>query len=370
METLPLELIIEIIKFLPLWDVLRLGQVNRFFHTLRWDWFIWANRAYETVGFPTTRFWDTDLIDPSYRYYQVFNILKDPIFSGESLKQAAQTGNVSLVEFILVQNRLYLNPATTVAARCGHRHMVEYLLRAGAEYPEFVIREACSAGQLDVIRDMISRPIPISPHTWDCCLDNASRFGHASVVNYLLALPEVNPFGIREAAHTSVINGHIDVLNELARHCSNETLTQLLSQACRYKQVPMVRYFLDHYSRELFLNEPLREAAVVGDLASVQLLLQSGAPNRDEAITLCAQCDHTELVRVLTHNDPEAQKRAIEAATQAGHQDLVEKLEGRQPWSQAKSLQISDDGDSMLGSPIQQKQRRKHHPHDDATDSM
>lgn len=355
MEILPFELVYNITRFLPIPDILRMGRVNRFFRDLRWNWSMWACLAYDTHKFPLSSFTETDLNDPVQRYRQIAFVLSLRRNPSEFLSTAAITGNVALVKFVLSLDRSYINAATTLAAQSGHRAVVDYLLSAGAEYPEFVIREACAAGQLEIVQDLVTRPITVSTITWNACICCAACYGHEAVASYLLTLSEANLEGIRNASIEASVRGQMSTLRILIPRINPENFNYLLAMACRQRHSHVVRYFLDHFLSNLSLEGPVCEAAAAGDLESVTFLLQAGATNREEAIRLSVSWGHAKLFWSLTQDDLEVRRRFIALATAEGQRKFIREIQELLRYSS------TDSPDNTLDVEITNSPRLQHH---------
>jgi hypothetical protein len=238
-----LELLYAVWRYLPISDCQNLGRVNRFCHSLRWNWTVWAWRTHDEYQFPVTFFQETTLRDPLQRYREIQAILR--IGDGTALKVAATKGNLALVKFMLSQNRRYLNAATTLAAQQGYRDIVEYLIEAGAEYPDYVLREACRAGQLEIVRDL--QTYVVSPEIWNDCLIGAARQGYTEVVRYLYPQEYQNPLGLIEATQEALRSTRetAEIVEILISTFSENQRNDLVRWAQRNQRFPRVRQFLD-----------------------------------------------------------------------------------------------------------------------------
>jgi hypothetical protein len=233
MESLPSELVIEMLRQLTRPELSRMAQVCRRFHHLISSVDLWATKAYYELSFPKKLF---HALVATATPRQIYVTLGDWVGSpNRGFALACDTGNLEVIKYFLAY-RVNVNLGLARAAAHGHLEVVRFLLAS----------QSWRRRQLK----------------WP--LVEAIRHGHHHISSYLLTQ-------------------HIPPLN------------RALMEAARQQDFEMVQYLRSLGATNI--NVALNRAALVGDFSSVKYLIEAGANNLNQAMDMACRGGHLHLVR-------------------------------------------------------------------------
>jgi hypothetical protein len=242
LESLPPELLGQILRSLPVPQIIQICHVSLYLSDFCRDWNLWADLARREFQFPRALFDQTFLKNPGQRYRQIQDYYDYPY---DYLPQAAEQGRLEVVRYLLQRSRQQydadiarvkaqgygpdfvewfvndrrdrLNRALNLAAKAGQRQIVDELFKAGATDVD-ILRYPAYQGNLDWVRHLIK----------------AGATG----------LTELN-WALEMAAQT----GHLDVVQELIKAGANN-LGKALAVAQRFGQQSVIQYLESFHHAE------------------------------------------------------------------------------------------------------------------------
>jgi hypothetical protein len=239
MQSLPVELIQEILLHLSLVDLSRVCQVCSDLSTFSRDWNFWAEKAWREYQFPRDLFKSIPLIHshPRDRYVQVRTyctniypsndtasldqIIRLASITGPSVNgigedeslgdprcqwhidvikyfisqrrihrlnyvlcRASEYGNLELVQYCVSQGAWAFNDAATECARNGHFSVLRWLIDHGATKLDRVLYAASAGGHLEMVQYLILHGATDYEGALQCAQEN----DHNHIISYLLSL--------------------------------------------------------------------------------------------------------------------------------------------------------------------------------------
>ncbi|XP_071086322.1 ankyrin-3-like, partial [Haliotis cracherodii] len=189
------------------------------------------------------------------------------------LHQSCRGGDVETVKIVLAQNKLRINSRAKngwtpvmMAARAGHRELVDFLVKKGADMSlvnngsDNILHQACRGGDIETVKGVLAHKqlgINIRGKNGETPVMMAAMAGHGELVAFL----------VKKGADMSVVN-----------ICSDN----ILHQACRGGDIETVRRVLaqnkvDINSRGKNRETPVMMAAKAGHGELVDFLVKKGA---------------------------------------------------------------------------------------------
>jgi hypothetical protein len=128
-ESLPPELLIQILLQLPLRDIAQASKTSRRLNSTCQDWTYWSLRAQQELDFPPALFRQTLIAHPIQQYRKVQQYHQNP---SQYLSAAVVSGNNDLLQYLLAagaNNATMLVTALDNAAKKGNLKATQLLLR-------------------------------------------------------------------------------------------------------------------------------------------------------------------------------------------------------------------------------------------------
>lgn len=234
--------------------------------------------------------------------------------SATPLTGAASAGHLKIVQYLVEEQGAFINGNSyksplSRAILHRHRHIVDYLLTAGADL--------CRAAEdlIDFsVADILGACSPVlhqtlQPRVLAKLLDLAAARGHPRSVRYLIQLgAHINPKATESPLWLAAKNGHLDTARHLIALGADITLSHgepPLCAAARHGHLETVQYLLAIGANinPSDIESPLCAAARYGHLETVRYLIELGAnvnPSCGES-PLCAAArrGHLKVVRQL-----------------------------------------------------------------------
>ena len=283
MESLPQELLLKILYYLPMSDVLKLKQTCNALRCLPINYFVCWQIYRDNVDWIRLKKWDR----ANHRL---------PRLDISSLKGSD-----------LLDSR-----PLAFTARFGHLQEVRGLLAKGIDPSlgeSLAFRNAATNGYAEIVALLIkdARVDPGSGH--NDAIRWAAYDGHLDVVELLLQCPKVDPSDRHNyALRFSAGNGHLPVVERLLmdhRVDPSDDNNYAIRQAARYGQYDVVKRLLEDQRVDPSAEdcEALRWAAYNGHEAVVRLLLSDPRVNPcsldNDALNSAKQRGHLEIKRLL-----------------------------------------------------------------------
>lgn len=246
----------------------------------------------------------------------------------EALKQAVENGDLAAVKTLIGEgaNPLYQEgDAIRTMAIHGYVDILNYyvqdLVNAGHSaimgYLEEAVITAVIYGQYSVVEYLIGDGhVAISLPSIEDALYRAAEYGHMNIIEYLRSHGSTHLEDVDDGALliTAVDNGHLD----------------------------LVAYLLNYIDVNVQDGLALLQAASIGDLPIVELLVSKGANlslTGEASLIQAAGGGHLEVVVYLVGLGVTSTEAAIVAAANAGHQDVVNYLtDGTLPVDEEEEL--------------------------------
>jgi len=314
-----------------------------------------------------------------------------------ALRKSAAKGHVKVVKYLV---SLGADPkadddfALRASARNGHLKTVKYLVYVGANahsYGDYALRACASTGQLEMVQYLLSLNndtnvmnaalvnaasggmlhivqhltlAGANPNAYDyAALHSAILAGHADVVKFLLALPDVNIHHVSvSAALIFAANAnHVEVTELLLKKGADVHIRDdiLLRDASARGQVGLVKLLLS-YKAGVHVHDdvPLRVSAVKGHLQVVKLLLSHGAnihARCDAALRASAGIGHLKMVEYLLSQGADVDAvhcQALWLSADAGHDDVVQLLQAHINRTAATSKSTNSPSGGLCNSTL------------------
>jgi hypothetical protein len=247
MQSLPIEMLTQILLDLSTPEILRLCQVSTQFNAICHSPEFWADKAFRDFNYPQDQFLHDFLGSPLRRYRWVQKLAQNP---NESLIGASIRGSSYDVNYLLAQGATNLNQALEVAAARGHPHIVGILLDHGATHVNQAVKQASRNNHGDVLEYLYNwgldsgHPIDLNTALWE-----ATRKGFAPLVEDLIDLGATDFDRALVAAAGRPDSQLLQIL--LAAGASPDGINRALFHAASHGNMVTTRYLLEHGATDL-----------------------------------------------------------------------------------------------------------------------
>lgn len=384
LESLPSELIIQVLQNLPAKDIISICRSSRHLNAFCQDWGLWTQEAFRDFGFPRELFRRTTLQLPVQRYQQVQAYHDNPdqflipaVRSGNTrllqylvdagaenldiilraLELAAAKGDVQATRLLLQALRLpqrdengeyndeeleqfsermqkygvftedfedLLDEPVRLAARNNHLLVIQELLRAGTHDLSQSLFEAALRNYSNILPLLLQAARRGPGNSWlrglNYFLAGAAGGGHVNLVQEAL---ELGADDLDGALVSAAEQGQIGMIDFLRQHGAND-LDRAFRAAARSGQIVAMPHLLQAGATDL--NGALQAAANQGHLKAVKFLLQLGATDVDAALYWAAGSGHVEVVKALIQAGATKLNQALIDAALGGHLPVIQEL--------------------------------------------
>ncbi|MDE1151436.1 MAG: ankyrin repeat domain-containing protein [Micavibrio sp.] len=208
-------------------------------------------------------------------------------------EEACKAGRLNIVRDLVEKYDADIHHYSDEMLRTSVTHkqtaIVAYLLEKGAEadvWNSGPLKEACEDGSLEIVKLLVDAGAEIENWHGEP-LQRAALNGHAAVVDYLLEKGADAKADNYKAFIGAAREGHVDVLKIFTKHniAADVKESEALTDALHSKQYDSANYLLAHGADiNAQHGKALRHAARQGDLETAQFILERGAnANLNEA---------------------------------------------------------------------------------------
>jgi len=235
-------------------------------------------------------------------------------FTDRILTQAAGSGNLELVKYLIKKVAKIESDTVRYAADSGNFELVKYLVDEGGEIDEHAVSRAAKSGNQELVEYLVDRHGQID----DKALDNASKSGNLELVKYLV---QKGAKIDKEIKPTSVFS--IDPVNSAIRSGNAE----------------LVEYLVDTEKMHMNRTYALYHALHSGSVPLVKYLVdKKHLPIEDNALGIAAREGHLDLTKyLLDEKHVPLDERIVSEAASSGNLELVKYL------IDVKKAKIPDD---------------------------
>jgi hypothetical protein len=162
-ESLPFELVEQILIQLKPVEISRLTTVCRYLASVCQNWTMWADKAWHEFNFPRPSFlnprpaWKTHCVYQRYREAYSYSLNNKA-----HLQHFAATGDVDMVEYIIRRHpTLTRTEALGYAAANNHRDVIKIFISVPAGTPDlgYAMSQAIASGHLDLVKFLIQHGV-------------------------------------------------------------------------------------------------------------------------------------------------------------------------------------------------------------------
>jgi hypothetical protein len=327
LDSLPVELIQEILLHLSIADLSRVCQVCSNLSTFGRDWNFWAEKAWREYQFPHDLFKSTPLTYPRNRYVQVryycqnehdalYQLIgrnwdpsaypdrptdpyPDPRFKSQLTDPEDQLYQERLFRYLVGRGAHSYNygPITWAAIR-GDAQLVDQLLNNWTPNLDNVLHlnealeGAAEGGHLDLVKDLIRR----GAYSLRSALDDAIRSNHLHVVEYLISQGSND---VKNYIPHERSDSHREVLLKVGKRKRRVSLSRALGLAASKGHLEIVKCLFEHRDCSTDLDEGAVAAADRGHLEIVKWLFDHGADDYERSLQAAARNGHLDVVKYL-----------------------------------------------------------------------
>jgi ankyrin repeat protein len=184
-----------------------------------------------------------------------------------AMVQAAKNGHKDIVELMISKGANHFNSAMINAAKNGHKDIVELMISKGANDLHSAMFYAAEYGHKDIVELMISK----GENDFDLVMDVAASEGYKDIVELMISKGANN---FNSAMNSAALKGHKDIVELMISKGAND------------------------------FNGAMVKATTNGHKDIVELMISKGANDFDEAIELAKHYRHNDIVELLKrHRD-------------------------------------------------------------------
>jgi hypothetical protein len=334
LESLPVELIQEILLHLSISDLSRVCQVCSDLSTFGRDWNFWAEKAWREWQFPRDLFKSTPLTHPRDRYQQVKTYYIDIYASLDNIIGIAsiRCHTVNGIDVNQPKDPRCLWHVDSPEDRHYQEQLVRHLISRQLDqltpgtlpicfsptFLEWLSERGCG----DLIDPIFTRNggdgstfIYLDP-----MLIGSARGGYLNSVKEMVRRGATQ---LRQALNAAIYDNHVDVVKYLVSQGPVD-----IDHARAHAPIDTHQYLTEFMipNGQIVLNNALSRASHCGHLEIVQYLVSQGATSLNDAATECAEMGHFDVLRWLIHRGATKLDRPLRAASAGGHLEIVQYL--------------------------------------------
>ena len=221
---------------------------------------------------------------------------------------ACRTGDLVQLKQLLAEdsdmpNRRYLYPTDhfdstllSIAARFGQIHCLQALINGGADKQRQLnaaLNYAAGSGHIECVKFLLNT----GATSVNSALELASEGGHAKCVDVLI---DNGANSFHDALYFTAIEGHTECMRILLSKGSPIEAKQLngnLNDAAYKGNADILQLLIDHGANDL--NQATWTSALRGHSECLRVLIRNGAKELEEPLNGAAMKGHTECLKIL-----------------------------------------------------------------------
>lgn len=236
---------------------------------------------------------------------------------------ACRTGDLVQLKQLLADDadmpqRRYLYPTEqfdstllSIAARFGQIHCLQALINSGAgnqRQLNAALNYAAGSGHIECVKFLLNTGATCVNRA----LEIASERGHANCVDVLI---DNGANSFHNALYFTAVEGHTECMRVLLSKGSpieTKQLNENLNDAAYKGNADILQLLIDHGANDL--NQATWTSALRGHSESLRVLLRNGANELEEPLNGAAMRGHTECLRILMDSGANELKIALSIA--------------------------------------------------------
>jgi hypothetical protein len=257
LESLPPELVTQILLNLTLSDIIRSCRVSSYLRSFCSNWQFWSEKAARDFEYPPDLFLQRQHL-PSIR--GPWGVSPSPIKAYQDIQK----------------RQLDLDHYLIFSAQRGDLPEINYLIHRGATNLNGTLRAAASSGQVATVDALIMD----GATDINGAVIEAARHNHKALMDYLInrGFAMNQPIDLNQALDQATYYGHLNIVRDLINRGAtdiNEALRHAIGSAVTRPAI--FRYLISVGANPDPLDRALVRAAESGNRVRVKFLLDSGA---------------------------------------------------------------------------------------------